>query len=632
MRVVLVNMPWALIDVPSLALGILRQAATAAGPDIEVEVLHANLDYVDWVTDRHTFGVNDYHFYSLTTYFSGVGDWVFSSALYDDRQWRVPELLDAVRMSDEQMRLSLALHEDAPDFVAEMTARILTLEPDLVGFTSTFQQNIPALAVARAIKQAAPGVLTAMGGANCDGEQGSAIHRNFPFVDYVFRGEGEASFPQLLTALREGRSPEQVPGLCWRAADGATVSNRMSVRPLAPEEIVAPDYDGYFERLDTSAARNWVEPKLVVEGARGCWWGEKHHCKFCGLNGSFMQFRSKSPEVFWQEILTLVQRHQVLDMFVVDNILDMAYVKSLLPMVIESGYDLRMQYEIKSNMKGAQLDTLFEAGLVNVQPGIESLHSKVLNLMDKGVTGCQNVRMLRDAATSGLSIAWNYLYGFPGETAQDYLTIIEQMPALHHLPPLDGVARIVIERFSPYFNRPELGFDNLRPGTQYLTNYDLPESELLDLAYLFTVPGQGIDESVGDRLRAAAARWQAEFATSRLTHTVLDGEILLVSRRSGFDWTTMRITDPAEVAAFRLLDLPHNVAALARKLAESGIEVTTEDLQNLLRRWVALGIVFTESGHYVQIAPQSRNQHLMRIPTAEPAEPAEQDELAGVAS
>jgi len=629
MRVVLVNMPWALIEVPSLALGILRQAAAAAVPEVEVEVIHANLDYVDWVTERHTFGATDYYFYSLTTYFSGVGDWVFSSALYDDRQWRIAELLDTVELSEEQARLSLALHEDAPDFVAEMTARILALEPDLVGFTSTFQQNIPALAVARAIKQAAPGVLTAMGGANCDGDQGGAIHRNFCFVDYVFRGEGETAFPQLLNALHEGSSPAQVPGLCWRAADGSTVLNPMSVKPLMPAQIVAPNYDGYFERFEASAARDWVEPKLVVEGARGCWWGEKHHCKFCGLNGSFMQFRSKSPEVFWQEILTLVERHQVLDMFVVDNILDMSWVKTLLPVIIESGYDLRMQYEIKSNMRAPQLQTLFDAGLVNVQPGIESLNSRVLNLMDKGVTGCQNVRMLRDAATSGLSIAWNYLYGFPDETDEDYLPVIDQMPALHHLPPLDAVARIVIERFSPYFNRPELGFGDLRPSTQYFTNYDLPEAELFDLAYMFSVANRGVGEDVGDRLRAATARWQREFATSRLTHTDLGEEILLVSRRTGFDWTTLRITDRMQVAAFRLLDLPHTVPVLGRKLAEAGYDVTAEALGELLRRWLDLGVLFTESDHYVHVAPASRNQHLMRIDTSEPAE---QDQLVGASS
>jgi ribosomal peptide maturation radical SAM protein 1 len=622
-RVLLVNMPWALIDVPSLALGILRRAARDAVPDVEVDVLHANLDYVDWVTQRHDFTINDYHFYSLSTYFSGVGDWVFSSALYDDPHWRNAELRERVPMSDEHWQTSLALHRSAPEFVADITARILAFEPDLVGFTSTFQQNMPALAVARAIKQVAPHVRTAMGGANCDGVQGEALHRNFDFLDFVLRGEGETSFPQLLLGLQAGTSLDTVSGLCWRAPDGTSVVNRMSTRPLSPAEIVAPDYDGYFERLDTSAARNWVEPKLVVEGARGCWWGEKHHCKFCGLNGSFMEFRSKSPTAFWDEILGLVRRHQVLDMFVVDNILDMGYVNTLLPRIIESGYDLRMQYEIKSNMRYAQLQTLFAAGLVNVQPGIESLHSRVLKLMDKGVTGCQNVRMLRDAATTGLSVAWNYLYGFPAEQDQDYLPIIEQFPALHHLPPLDGVARIVIERFSPYFNRPDLGFGDLRPGQQYLTNFDLPETELLDLAYLFTVPHQGIGEDVGDLLRAAAERWQREFAHSRLTHTDLGTEILLVSRRRDFAWSTVRITDPVEVAAFRLLDLPHTVPALAGKLATAGLAIGAPELAAVLRRWVGLGIVFTESDHYVHVAPQSNNQDLMRIDTAEPlAEPS----------
>jgi hypothetical protein len=177
---------------------------------------------------------------------------------------------------------------------------------------------------------------------------------------------------------------------------------------------------------------------------------------FCGLNGSFMQFRGKSPTQFFDEIIRLVERHQVLDMYVVDNILDMGYLNTLLPRLAESGYDLRMHYEIKANLRRDQLTALAGAGLVSVQPGVENLSTRVLKIMEKGVTGCQNVRLLRDAVTAGLAPAWNYLYGFPGELPEDYLPLVEQFPALHHLPPLDVVTRIVVERFSPYFNRPEL--------------------------------------------------------------------------------------------------------------------------------------------------------------------------------
>ena len=123
MRIVLVNMPWAMIDVPSLALGIMRNAAVATVPDAEVTVVHANLDYVDWIVERRPFTTHDYHFYCLDSYFSAVGDWVFSSALYDDPHWKIRELGD-VSLTDERREFSIDLHRSAPEFVADLA------EPD----------------------------------------------------------------------------------------------------------------------------------------------------------------------------------------------------------------------------------------------------------------------------------------------------------------------------------------------------------------------------------------------------------------------------------------------------------------------------------------------------------------------
>ncbi|MET7300741.1 RiPP maturation radical SAM C-methyltransferase [Embleya sp. NPDC005575] len=614
MRVVLINMPWASIDVPSLALGILKNRVAKVFPEVDVEVVHANLDFVDWVTDRMEFFGRDYLYYSLFTYFQGCGDWVFSSALYDDPKWRLSEFRERHEesMKPAEIELNVRLHELVPEFVDELARRVVALAPDIVGFTSTFQQNTASLAAAKRVKLLSPKTVTILGGANCDGAQGEALHRNFDFVDFVARGEGEAAFPQFIEAVRDGaRDFAGVPGLCWRDTEGTPVANPMSTRPLPPSEIESPDYDGYFERLYSSVAQNWVEPKLVLEGARGCWWGEKHHCTFCGLNGSFMEFRSKSPVRFYDEMIDLVKRHQVLDIFVVDNILDMAYVKSVLPRIIESGYDLRVQYEIKSNMRYEQVEVLAKAGLLHVQPGIESLNSRVLKLMDKGVTGCHNVRLMRDAETLGLTVSWNYLYGFPGETAADYPDEIAQMPALHHLYPAGGTSRIAIERFSPYFDRPELGFAELRPDKQYSLIYDLPERELFDLAYLFDALPQGIGSAEAAVLDTAVEEWKASYAHSKLTFCEVDGAIVLVSRRSGFDWTVLTLADPLELAAFRLLNQPRTPEALARKLS-----VDQDVIVALLERWRALGLVFTESGHYIQVAVEARNQDVLHIDRA----------------
>ncbi|QFR91988.1 RiPP maturation radical SAM protein 1 [Streptomyces tsukubensis] len=614
MRVLLVNMPWSPIDLPSLALGILKRSVDERVPHAEAEVLHANLEFTDWITARTEFTADDYEYYALSSYFMGCGDWVFSSALYDDPGWREEEFTEAMRgkLRKSRLRMSHELHRLAPDFVGEIARRIVEYAPDVVGFTSTFQQNTAALAAARHVKRLAPHIVTVMGGANCDAEQGAALHRNFPFVDHVIRGEGEEAFPRLLTALAEGADLNTVPGLCHRDADGACAVNPMASAPLPPATILAPDYSGYFERLGGSVARNWVEPKLVVEGARGCWWGEKHHCTFCGLNGSFMQFRSKSPDTFYDEIMELARRHRVLDMYVVDNILDMGYLSTVLPRVIESGYDLRLHIEIKANMRRGQLRTLADAGLIYVQPGIESLNNRVLDLMDKGVSGCQNVRMLRDGAETGLSVSWNYLHGFPGETAEDYDPVIGQIPALEHLdPPVDLSARIAIERFSPYFNRPELGFSGLRPEA----HYRVAGGGTVRPAYVFEAPERGIGEPTVTALNDALGLWKKHHADARLTQADLGDRIVLVSRRRTFDWRTLELTDPYELAVFRLLDQPHTASALARKASARvpGDARPESAVQELLDRWLALGVVFTDGGSYVHIAPSAVNEDLLRL-------------------
>lgn len=620
MRITLVNMPWSPIEFPSLALGVLRSTLARVLPKAQVTVVNANLEFVDWITHQVDFDGSDYRHYSLHSYLQGHGDWVFSSALYDDTQWRNSEFREqwGPAMTDERLVLSMRLHELAPAFIEHVNDLVLDTAPDVVGFTTTFQQNTASLAAAKDLKHRAPGVLNVFGGANCDADQGVALHRNFAFTDFVVRGEGEHALPDLLSEIQGDGDFGAVEGLCWRAHSGRSTANPMSPRPLAPAEISPPDYDGYFERLAASAASEWVEPRLVVEGSRGCWWGEKHHCTFCGLNGSFMEFRSKRPEEFFQEIVDLVKRHQILDIYVTDNILDMAYMTSLLPRIIESGYDLRIWYEIKSNMRADQVNALARAGLVNVQPGVENLSTHVLKLMDKGVTGYHNVRLLRDAESAGISLIWNYLYGFPGERDEDYEEIIRQIPALHHLGPPSDVNRIVLERFSPYFNRPDLGFAERQPDRQYTLTYDLPQDELMDLAYVFNTPDRGIRSDLGKRLLAVVDEWQAAHHGSRFDYCDLGESVVLTSSREHFSWRTLRLTDPLDIALFRLLDQPHTLASATGRLgADSRLDspVTEDRVAAVLARWRDLGLVFQEAGRFLQIATTADNQGVLHLST-----------------
>lgn len=618
MKITLVNMPWATIATPSLALGILAQRIKDSFPDIDTKTVYANIEFADWMERQGGYGAPDFSFFSLHSYFMGCGDWVFSSALYGDPSWRVEEFTSTFenRINDRQKEACLRLHRTVPEFVDTLARQIVADGPDLVGATSTFQQNVASLALLRRIKELAPDTVTVMGGANCDGPQGEALHRNFDWVDYVVRGEAERTFPQLVSALRDGRTADlaRIPSLC-RRADGVSVSNPQAKQLLAPAEIPMPDFDPYFERIRGSRVQSWYEPVLVVEGARGCWWGEKHHCTFCGLNGSAMTFRSKSPQTYLQEILTLAERHHVLDFYAVDNILEMSFIESVLSKLADAPFDLRMQYEVKSNMNLSQISRLRAAGVVSVQPGIESLSTRVLKLMDKGVSGTHNIRFLRDAESNGMSVAWNYLYGFPGETPEDYLPIIEQIPALHHLHPSNGINRIALERFSPNFDRPELGFSDHHPHWQYALTYDLPESELADLAYLFEAPPQGIDDKLADRLKTALDEWGDNYIRSRLTYTDAGDRIRLNNSRPGYAWQTMTLTDPVEVELFRALHDPRSVRHLAG-LANRGEGEGAWDedrVEQLLADWRGHGLIFVDADRAVHVATEDENQLMCRI-------------------
>jgi len=453
--------------------------------------------------------------------------------------------------------------------------------------------------------------VTMMGGCNLDGPQGAAIHRIFPQIDYVVRGEGERAFPALLRALRDGEGFEQIGGLCWRHDGEQRMNAESGLLPI--DEVPRPDYDGYFEQLESSVVGIVAKPALVLEAARGCWWGEKHHCKFCGLNGSGMKFRSKHPDLVWSDIAHLVERHQTLDVIMVDNILDHRYFATLLPKIAESGWDLRIHYEIKANLKPDQMRMLREASVTHVQPGIESLSTHALQLMDKGVTGPQNVATIREGQNEGLTVSWNHLFGFPGETREDYESVIEQIPALVHLQPPSGAQRIAIERFSPYFNDPELGFSDKRAADFYPVLYGMTHEELHDMVFFFDASPHGIDGDTEERLNAAIARWKDVYPASTLHAECTPDGWRFIDRRAGFTEREILFDAPVERAAIAALFEPHGAASLRRRLESDGFEVDDGWTQALLDELKRTGLAFEQLGKYVLVATRF-DPSIVRMP------------------
>ena len=303
-----------------------------------------------------------------------------------------------------------------------------------MGFTSVFQQHVASLALARLIKQARPDIFVVLGGANCEGVMGAETVRQFPFVDAVVSGEGDQVFPELVQRVLDGTPVGGLQGVRTRDSVAsefgkAQFSTAPPIRNL--DELPYPDFGDYFAQFEASRyGREW-QPNLFFETSRGCWWGEKMHCTFCGLNGATMAFRSKSPQRALDELVTLAERHPGCNVQVVDNILDMNYFKTLVPELAARRVGLDLFYETKSNLKKDQIRLLRAAGIRFIQPGIESFSDTVLTLMRKGVSGLQNIQVLKWCKELGVEPNWNLLFGFPGEPPEEVHAHGEVRPVSH---------------------------------------------------------------------------------------------------------------------------------------------------------------------------------------------------------
>jgi len=549
--VALVAMPWAAPETPSIQIGLLGAVLARAEMPATAHSLH--LEVTGFFVGK---GVALEHVEAVSHQWwrVGLGEWIFASAASGDScgdDGEYLRYLASERVPAELVVAAQRMRESVPDFLRQAAAEILASAPRVVGFTNTFAQTLPSLALAAQIKAADPQVVIVFGGANCDGLLGQALLATHALVDFVVQGRAEGLLPRLCRALLAGRPPAAEPGLLGRAlADpAASVTNAASAEHTghaapAHADWFRPDYDEYYRRLEQSAVREALLPRtrLVIETARGCWWGEYQHCTFCGLNGSAMAFKSATAEQVLTDIDALATRYKRTEFDVVDNILDPTFFDHVLPELARrrrDQIDYRFFWEIKANLSAQQVRLLRDAGVQRIQPGIESLSTRILRLMLKGVTALQNVKLLVFAASNDLMVTWNIIYGIPGETEDDYQAMAEMIPSLVHLKP-PGLVRLQVQRFSPYFDQPAAhGLRLVGPAPYYRHLYAVDPARLPDLAYAFEhdyLDGHDPERAVAP-VRRALEHWDRSWSPGKhhsLRYERGPGFLRLRERRPGF--------------------------------------------------------------------------------------------------
>ncbi|HEV7455639.1 MAG TPA: RiPP maturation radical SAM C-methyltransferase [Roseococcus sp.] len=605
-RISLVSPPFNSVRRPSIQLGLLAGIARARGWVATTH--HLFLDFAVMVGTE---------FYEAVANNRGVatGDWLFSPLAFAGA---APDpdgngLIEAFGRSDGEW-LRNVRGNLVPEFVSLAADEIVRARPDVVGFTSTFQQTIAGIAIARRVKELLPHAVMLFGGANFERDMALEWINRVPEIDLILSGEADSSFPALLDVVSSNGDLASVRGLTWRqpptpASNAALPCQNeaaMPVTDLAANPV--PDYSEYFARaaflgLHTPGLRNDV--RLPFESARGCWWGERQHCTFCGLNAATMSFRAKPAERVLEELAEMAQRYGSFHFEAVDNIIARDYAQTLLPRLasLDTTYDLF--YEVKANLKPQELGALAAAGVRTIQPGIESLSTPVLKLMRKGVRGLDNLNLLRWAAVHGISVSWNMLWGFPGERREDYDAQARLLPLLHHLQPPSAGVRVWLERFSPLFKdealfprrymRPERSLDFILPAT----------FEKASVAYFFdyemegTLPDAAFEETEA-RLSAWREAWRRPRKPTLSYHSATDLVIVEDGRAEG-DAVLYRY-DRRDARVFQaLIERPLGTGRVAQLLDEPQAHV-----ERSLRLLAMDGVVASEGDLHLALPLPAR--------------------------
>lgn len=290
--------------------------------------------------------------------------WIDLNSSYAHSSLALPAL-HAQIMTDPSIEweiVSATINENTGMIVDE----IYRHRPDILAATTWLFNHEQLMHVASRVKALLPKTCLVLGGPEFLGDNEEFLRKN-PFVDCVFRGEGEEVFPQWLTCWNHPEQWHTVPGLCYLTPNKEYKDNGIA-RVLNFAGLVPPEQSRFF---------NWSKPFVQLETTRGCF----NTCAFC-VSGGEKPVRTLSIESI-RERLQLIHAHGIKNVRVLDRTFNYnpRRAKELLRLFLEFHPDIRFHLEIHPALLSEELKeelSLLPKGLLHLEAGIQSLREPVL--------------------------------------------------------------------------------------------------------------------------------------------------------------------------------------------------------------------------------------------------------------
>jgi anaerobic magnesium-protoporphyrin IX monomethyl ester cyclase len=318
-----------------------------------------------------------------------------------------------------------------------LAARLEALRPDVVGIGEETVSAPEGLRLARLVREVLPRTKIIAGGPFF-GFMADDLLPSEP-IDVIVKGEGEATFVELLATLMGGGDLGGIPGIACRA-DGRVVHTPprepiadLDAQPLPAFDLLPMDRYGRGSRNHPGLA--------AIEHGRGC----THRCSFCTLwrhwgradasGGVQPCYRTKSPERSFDEARLLVERYGRFTLGWVDPTwnLDPAWSDGFCGLALRHGLKaqhlawMRADCVVRDEELGI-LEKQVRAGLVQAMIGVERIRPDELGRLDRARESAEIAlrafRVFRDRYPHVYTIG-TMIYGLEDETEQSMRELID---------------------------------------------------------------------------------------------------------------------------------------------------------------------------------------------------------------
>lgn len=359
-------------------------------------------------------------------YHSGVvetaGDWPNVAFVYIAGALRAagfaPVIYDAMTMGHDLERIGDELVALAPDVVLTTC------------YTSSYPKAVELL---RTAKRRLGNVVTGIGGVHVDFMYAESLREDGDAIDFVLRGEGEQTAPELMRCLAEHGDPAKVRGIAFmRDSELVVTPSRPFLASLdgLPMAWDLVDWDIYhfYPLPDTHLA--------IVSTSRGC----NQACTFCSQQAFWHRtWRGRSPEDLVGELAMLHETYGVGVVMFSDETptLDRARWERILDLLIERDLGMRILMETRVDDVLRDEDILWKyhaAGVHHVYVGVERTDQRSLDLFKKNTSvqmGKQALDLLR---AHDIITETSFVLGLPDDTVESIKATFEL--ALHYDPDL----------------------------------------------------------------------------------------------------------------------------------------------------------------------------------------------------